>query len=388
VSWILDPGSSAWKLCESKQLMNAAVCFNRHKEDIKIGGGVNFAHGTVDTTVILKKEDCSWNFDELFSPIIFASVFRNDNDLFRYIMDSRYKQNEMYVSVYGSIPKALMASRSIILKESTIHDIEDGSHAYGGYSMGASYVQKFGVKRAKPLYLLHEIKDYAKAVALRDKSGNFLSSEAISNNFKKKVHDIFSDNLEFAFIFGSVAKGLATEDSDIDTFIAVKSHDSIQENKYISWLRNHTSKLGMTFDEIYPAEIVTISEMKNAWNMFVDLNSDEIIDGNSYDAFVWAEALLEEKCNYVGDTRKINSLLPIAGKSAKSMKNSIWSAFARSNHAVISGLDEHHQSVCLGEGIAQQFTLSELSSKFNLQFTSGSSMKEVEEHHLSDMEAA
>lgn len=137
-------------------------------------------------------------------------------------------------------------------------------------------------------------------------------------------------------------KGLMTKVSDLDTFIVLKHHRPEQEHAYRQCPKTHTASVKKVFEE-----------------------------GSLYDAFIWAETLTGKKGEFVGDSQKMAALLSRAGRAAKFLKQGLWEAFSEEDHSVFSSLSRDHRSVHLGALIAEQFTLSELSKRFQLEFEPG-----------------
>ena len=118
--------------------------------------------------------------------------------------------------------------------------------------------------------------------------------------FTKGVAEIFKDNLAFAFIFGSVAKGKEKDTSDIDIFVCSKTKASAQQMKaFNDFYMNLHEEYGFYPDMEYPGEVVDLE--------FLDLNLDFIKNWNPcreqrkirsyrcFEAIFWTAVLAEEK---------------------------------------------------------------------------------------------
>ncbi len=126
-----------------------------HIENVVPGKEVNRDKKIVYPTIISLKTIEKANFCEIFGPIAFIVEYETDEQLKLYFQNDCYKKNKMYVSLYGSSKyiesaddiKLLTETVStengvgIVLYNQTIHNVEVGTKAYGGYSEGASSVK-------------------------------------------------------------------------------------------------------------------------------------------------------------------------------------------------------------------------------------------------------
>jgi len=144
-------------LIESEKLNQISQYLNDNRYNIKYGGGVDFHNKIVSPTIIRSNSLDRANFDELFAPIFCLSPFDDDDQLISYFSSDRYISNAMYVTLFGSSKYISAQKHSVLIRETTIHDIERGNDEYGGWSKGASYIRRHGVIRPKPLLISREI---------------------------------------------------------------------------------------------------------------------------------------------------------------------------------------------------------------------------------------
>ncbi|MBP8017126.1 aldehyde dehydrogenase family protein [Candidatus Gracilibacteria bacterium] len=115
-------------------------------------------------TVIEKPLEFGGNYTEQFAPIFFIQKYNNDSELRSYFETNKYRDNAMYVTVYGdskyvnNILGKSIGSLGILHKKDTfLHNInlhskgvERGIKPYGGYGRGASNFSIFGNIISKP----------------------------------------------------------------------------------------------------------------------------------------------------------------------------------------------------------------------------------------------
>lgn len=86
----------------------------------------------------------------------------------------------------------------------------------------------------------------------------------VVSRLSREIHAYFKDNVSYAFIYGSFAKGTASRNSDVDCFICLKS----ESRKLKSFVNDHTrlsKELGFVVDDQYPVEIFTNDEIDLAF---------------------------------------------------------------------------------------------------------------------------
>ncbi|XGA08819.1 MAG: aldehyde dehydrogenase family protein [Wolbachia endosymbiont of Xenopsylla cheopis] len=297
---------------------------SNNKDNVIYGGKVDYDNLIVHPTIILSKITEQVNFKEVFGPIAFIVEYEEDEELKLYFQDEngRYQYNKMYVSLYGNsryirpncdaiLFKDNVNTKNgvgIVLNNQAIHDAEIGTKAYGGYSKGASAVifkNSHGKIFSKALPILipeviTELLINKKAIAnlqaqsflmLREIPGSDVDFVLkIEYEFKQQVKNIFANNIEFAFIFGSIAKRtFRRKESDIDTFICLKEDDKIKAATFAKWIVQFQYSLDLKPDLKYPCEIMTHKVLQSAVE---NLKKVKIFLSHSnpiiYDKILWA----------------------------------------------------------------------------------------------------
>lgn len=131
----------------------------------------------------------------------------------------------------------------------------------------------------------------------------------VQQKFYDKIKIHFSDNLHFAFIFGSFAKGYAKQDHDIDMFICLKQRDLLKERQFIIWSKNLHLQYGLKPDIQYPAEIMTLTDLNEAIS-YIDVVELELKNNSQklFDYTTWIQILADKKIAMMGDLQLLNEL--------------------------------------------------------------------------------
>jgi predicted nucleotidyltransferase len=192
------------------------------------------------------------------------------------------------------------------LKDLIVHDVERGVEEYGGYGSGASAISYKGITVSKPILIPREIHTY-----LFSEYSDFFTSASkeadpekyiIESLFKKKVVEIFANNLVFAYIFGSFARNRAKSYSDVDTFVCVHRKDPDMVKRYLLWVFEICEVFGKIPDFEYPAEIVEFDELERSVNNFSSLELKSTMNpAKSYDAMVWLHSLSHYKIGILNE---------------------------------------------------------------------------------------
>lgn len=336
------------RLSELQRLM---TLIHQNKKDILSGGVINISTSLISPTVIVRGIERYPNFKEVYGPVAFIHPYKEDQDLRFYFedIDGQYNANRMYVSLYGNseyvsnrddgINPGRLGNIGIVLKNQTIHEVEIGYRAYGGYSMGASGVVKkssTGMQRAAMPILIPEIivnhliknQDLPKTFEEKLTPGSIAPSilrskneiEPIILDFQQIVHKVFGDTLAFGFVFGSAAKGKlkvkGDDCDDLDTFVCLKNENPEAVAIYLEEIKKLHYKYHLKVDDVFPAEVMTLQVLKEA---IARANKQAVsiwkaIDGEMYDDLFWVHSLTDKKTGFLGDGKLMSSLI----KSAQS----------------------------------------------------------------------
>lgn len=342
-----DPKTIIGPIARLSELQKFAVLFHKNRKDIISGGVIDFTHGIVSPTTIVRGIERSPNYEEMFGPVAFIHPYKKDQDLAYYFHDSdgRYNANRMYVTVYGhsdyisarddSTKQNNPGNVGIVLQDKTIHDVEIGYKAYGGYSLAVSCVIKKtfnGMQKiAMPVLIPQVIAEYlikgnnlpfARTVKGLDEMLAPTSSlrkdkqiDPIINEFQVLATQVFGENLAFGFVFGSAAKGKLKvgelDRDDLDTFICVKEDDKAAIDKYIKALVALHQKYNLKVDDTFPAEVVSLKTLEETIKSLesVVVSVDEEVTGDKFDRIFWVHALTDKKVGFIGDGKLMSSFI-------------------------------------------------------------------------------
>jgi predicted nucleotidyltransferase len=319
-----DPETTVGKIMEVSSLQHLSAFLLKYQPHIVYGGCVDYQRSIVHPTVIVSSLADQSNYKEFFSPIFFVSIFENDQQLSTYFDNPQYAENEMYVSVFGSSAYVNSLSRSIVTHNKTILDIERGTEEYGGMSVGASFVASHGSIEAKPILVPREISRHIEEAEKRKDCKGSRWQSRICEEVKEAMARFFGSNLVFGFVFGSVAKGTATNKSDIDTAIVLECENKEDTARYLEWLNRYQLEMGMTPDQLYPAEISTrkfldecLADLDN-----VTMNLQHV-DLMTFDTIIWVQSLAGVKRGVQGDQDFLFAYAKRVGKYPKIWKSQI-----------------------------------------------------------------
>lgn len=331
------------RLNEMQRLM---TLIHQNKKDILAGGIININTSQISPTIIVRGIERYPNFQEVYGPVAFIHPYKEDEDLAHYFndVDGRYQANRMYVSLYGdsdyissrddNITPGAAGNVGIVLKNETIHDVEIGYKAYGGYSMGASGIIKKsskGMQRAAMPILIPEIiskylinnqplpSAYVEKTVNRPAGASVLRNkneiEPIILEFQEIVQKVFGESLGFGFVFGSAAKGKlkvkGDHCDDLDTFICLNNNNPEAIAIYHQEIKKLHHKYNLEVDDIFPAEIMTLEELKNSIERAnkQSVSIHDLIKGEMYDDLFWVHALTDKKIGFLGDGRVMSNLI-------------------------------------------------------------------------------
>lgn len=138
-------------LCEMGRFLGV------NHENIVYGGTIDYKRAIVHPTVLQTRLTETQNFLELFSPVFYVSSYAHDDELDLFFQKDRYLDYAMYVSVFGETDYESKIRNSVILKNRSILDVEEGNKPYGGYGPKANYIISRGKTHVRPLLISREI---------------------------------------------------------------------------------------------------------------------------------------------------------------------------------------------------------------------------------------
>lgn len=186
-----DPRVRVGSLIEGEQLVLAAKQLAEHRANIELGGRVDFLEGVVHPTIIFYPKFEKTNATELFSPVFFITEYETEEQLETYFATTQYRQNAMYVSLFGSSRVVETQRHSIVLRNSIVNEAERGNLEYGGYSLGASFVQWGKEVRSRPILVSREVSTHLawmdKLGAHRPPAGHVLTEDSDDELYVHRV---------------------------------------------------------------------------------------------------------------------------------------------------------------------------------------------------------
>ncbi len=128
--------------------------------------------------------------------------------------------------------------------------------------------------------------------------------EKLLDAFEKGINQIFSDEMIFAFISGSVARKKENPHSDIDMFIVVEYIDQAALNHFREWYTKIHETFALVPDMEYPGEVVSDANLHNSLRMVIHTHPTKIITAKElYDGIVWAGMLISPNVGFMGSKR-------------------------------------------------------------------------------------
>jgi aldehyde dehydrogenase (NAD+) len=108
--------------------------------DTVLGGVVDRDAAYVGPTVIVRPLSEHDELMEFFAPIFYVLVYEDDDDLAAFFDRREYRDNAMYVSLYGQRPVEGLFESSTVLFNRTVLEVEQGNTAFGGNGAKANYI--------------------------------------------------------------------------------------------------------------------------------------------------------------------------------------------------------------------------------------------------------
>ncbi|MEX2090702.1 MAG: hypothetical protein WD989_01045 [Candidatus Paceibacterota bacterium] len=148
--------------------------------------------------------------------------------------------------------------------------------------------------------------------------------QKVSNQFKKKVTEVFAQDLVFAFIPGSLASNRITHNSDLDMFICVRRRNKRKERIFRSWYLGLHKNTGLKADKIFYYEIMQPKTLLESLDYARSTSAQiRIQHRKSYDGIVWAGMLSGPFVGFVGDRQYYLELRTKAKKIIQKWKKAI-----------------------------------------------------------------
>ncbi|MEK7460341.1 MAG: aldehyde dehydrogenase family protein [Patescibacteria group bacterium] len=340
------------------------------------GGSINFRTGVAEPTISRYHIKDFCNYKELYCPLILVAEYDSDSDLQNYFEDreNQYIQEQMYVTVFGDsdyIAKEIPGT--IVLRNLIIHDVERGTEEYGGYGAGASQINKGGITISKPLLIPREIYNYCLSdfahyfeLPQTKQSSYERIRDIVSEEFTKRVNEIFGSDLAFAYIFGSFARGRDKGFSDIDTFICVNKNVQEQIDVYIQWIFQISELFGKIPDFVYPAEIVNINDLRPALDALSKITlSSSYNPSYTYDAMVWAHSLSNTKIAVINEENIPDEWLDLFPRESVRLLKSFLEESALEKYPEKEQRDAFVKNLLTGKGLVDFLKKVSFAEEYN-----------------------
>jgi acyl-CoA reductase-like NAD-dependent aldehyde dehydrogenase len=152
-----DPDTIVAPLVYADALATAHAFITRHADRVHYGGHVNVAGATVEPTVVVLPFDADFHPPELFSPVFCVVHYDSGGQIEEWLRSAVELERGMYVSIYGeaSLSEETIGT-SVVCRDRTALDAEDGNSPFGGFGMRASSVVCGDVSVARPLLASNE----------------------------------------------------------------------------------------------------------------------------------------------------------------------------------------------------------------------------------------
>ena len=308
----LEQKTTIKKLEVFKDVINLLI---RDKAYVEFGGNINIPKQTIDPIIVTKKfSDLKSNYDEYYAPVFRIMLYDNVNDLKKYFSNQKYKDENMNISLFGNSRYIEKLPASLVLNNEIVSDIDNGFCEYGGYGKNTSYLSYKGVTINKPLLINREINDFYNNESFVN-SAQSLSKYNVKNDTKLKkimlseyedrIRTLFGSNLNFSFIFGSYAKRLEKQTSDVDMFVCLDEDDKFAINEFRNWYFKFHYMYGKFPDVLYPGEVVTREKLESVIDNNYNVNFNVINDSDTFDSLFYTQIFTDKKINIIGDQKNL-----------------------------------------------------------------------------------
>ncbi|RCG30667.1 aldehyde dehydrogenase family protein [Sphaerisporangium album] len=154
-----DPRAEVSPLVYRDAVQGAAAFFAASPaSDVVRGGGTDIATGWVEPTLLFREWDATFHPPEFFAPVFCVMEYESLRQVGDWLDSPEERGRGMYVSLYGMPAETgRLMGTSVVLRDRTTFDAEDGNRPFGGYGADASSVHASGRSHARPLLLSAEL---------------------------------------------------------------------------------------------------------------------------------------------------------------------------------------------------------------------------------------
>ena len=287
----------------------------RDKEYLELGGSIDISNQTIDPIVITKDfKDLKSNYEEYYAPVFRIMLYENINDLKKYFSNQRYKEENMNISLFGDSRYIEKLPSSLVLNNEVVSDIDNGFCEYGGYGKNTSYLSYKGIVINKPLLINREINDFYNNpnfinFAQNTKGKNIRNDAKLKNimlnEYIENTKNIFDNNLDFSFVFGSYAKNIQKPTSDVDMLICLYEEDKKIIEEFRTWYFKFHYMYGKFPDVLYPGEIVTRKKLEKIITNNSKIKFDVFNDSDTFDSLFYTQIFTDKKIMSIGNQKNI-----------------------------------------------------------------------------------
>ncbi|BCJ39691.1 hypothetical protein GCM10010168_78530 [Actinoplanes ianthinogenes] len=152
-----DPAARVVPLVYDDAAQGTAEYLDLHRDQVRFGGTVDLATNTVTPTVLLTELHPQLRPPEFFSPVFQICVYDDVAQIHEWANTPAELARGMYLSVYGEPAlRSATVGTSIVTRDCTTFDIEDGNRPFGGFGVQASSVHERGRLIPRPLLVSAE----------------------------------------------------------------------------------------------------------------------------------------------------------------------------------------------------------------------------------------
>lgn len=147
-----DPDTVVAPLVYADAVERAHAFLAMHAERVRYGGHLDIDGATVPPTIVELPFHAAFHPPELFAPVFCVVPYGRAAQVAEWLHSPVELERGMYVSIYGE--RSLVGhtiGTSVVCRERTALDAEDGNAPFGGFGMRASSVVCAGTSVARPL---------------------------------------------------------------------------------------------------------------------------------------------------------------------------------------------------------------------------------------------
>lgn len=144
-------------------LRHCAEFFDAHRDQIVVGGRIDFAHRQVEPTLLVWDDPGAMRTPEFFAPVFNVCSYPDEHVLLARLNSSYYCERAMGASVYGTAPRVVeaLSRRHCVSLGTSLLSLDDGNAPLGGRGAMASYVALGRRVSCEPVLLSKALAEHA-----------------------------------------------------------------------------------------------------------------------------------------------------------------------------------------------------------------------------------